>query len=77
VSGVTPRAGNEGVKLELNDQERRAVRRALAERKTLLIENAGDTTKTRATQRSAFLELAAISSALRKLLTRTSGGRVK
>jgi hypothetical protein len=53
--------------VELNDQERRAVARLLAERKTRLIERAGDTTQTPAARQSALLERAAISSVLRKL----------
>jgi hypothetical protein len=55
------------LKLELNDQERRAVSRALAERKARLVEQAGDTTQTQDARRSASLEVAAIISALRKL----------
>jgi hypothetical protein len=55
------------LKLELNDQERRAVTRSLAERKARLIEDAGDTTQTRTARRSALLELAATVSVLRKL----------
>jgi hypothetical protein len=64
---VRPRAEDGSLKLELNDQERRAVARSLAERKALLIETVGDTTQTRAVRRSAVLELAAIVSASRKL----------
>jgi hypothetical protein len=60
-------AGNDNVKLELNDQERRAVGRSLAERKARLIENAGDTTQPRAAKRSGSFELEAIASVLRKL----------
>jgi hypothetical protein len=55
------------LKVELNDQERWAVARLLAERKTRLIERAGDTTQTPAARQSALLERAAISSVLRKL----------
>jgi hypothetical protein len=55
------------LKLELNDQERRAVARSLAERKSRLIEDVGDTTKTFAARRSASLELSAIFSVLTKL----------
>jgi hypothetical protein len=61
------------LKLELNDQERRAVGRSLTERKARLIENAGDTTLSRADQRAASAELSAISSVLKKLLTNSSG----
>ena len=55
------------LKIELNDQERRALDKALVERKERLIENTGDTTQTRATQRAGLLELSAIASILRKL----------
>jgi hypothetical protein len=47
------------LKLELNDQERRAVGKSLVERKAHLIENSEDTTHTRATQRAGLLELSA------------------
>jgi hypothetical protein len=57
-------AGNDNVKLELNDQERRVVARALAERKSRLIEMAGDTTQPRAAKRSGLLELKVITSVL-------------
>jgi hypothetical protein len=63
------------VKLELDDQERRTVGRALAERKALLIETTGDMTQTRAARRSALLELAVIVSVQRKLLTHSFGVR--
>jgi hypothetical protein len=56
-----------GVKIELNDQERRALNRALVERRAHLIESTGDTTQTRARQRAGLLELSAIASILRKL----------
>jgi hypothetical protein len=59
--------GDSGLKIELNDQERRALGKALVERKALLIEHAGDTTQPRATQRAGLLELSAITSVLRKL----------
>ena len=59
--------GNSGLKIELNDQERRALGKALVDRKALLIEHAGDTTQPRATQRAGQLELSAIASVLRKL----------
>jgi hypothetical protein len=55
------------LKIELNDQERRALDKALVERKERLIENTGDTTQTRATQQAGLLELSAIASILRKL----------
>jgi hypothetical protein len=60
-------ARDNSLKLELNDQERRAVGKSLAERKARLIENAGDTTQPRAAKRSGSFELKAIASVLRKL----------
>ena len=59
--------GDSGMKIELNDQERRAFGKALVERKARLIEHAGDTTQPRATQRAGLLELSTIASVLRKL----------
>jgi hypothetical protein len=59
--------GDNGLKIELNDQERRALGKALVERKALLIEHAGDTTQPRATQLAKLLEVSAIASVLRKL----------
>ena len=59
--------GDSGLKIELNDQERRALGKALVERKALLIEHAGDTTQPRATQRAGLVELSTITSVLRKL----------
>jgi hypothetical protein len=55
------------LKIKLNDQERRALGRALVERRARLIESTGDTTQTRAAQRAGLLELSAIASVLRKL----------
>jgi hypothetical protein len=55
------------VKLDLNNQERRAVGKSLAERKARLIENAGDTTLPRSARRSGSREVEAIASILRKL----------
>jgi hypothetical protein len=55
------------LQLELNDQERRAVSKSLAERKARLTETVGDTTQLPAARRSASLELTAIASVLRKL----------
>jgi hypothetical protein len=73
-AGVFAQWAEDGsLKLELNDQERRAVARSLAERKSRLIESAGDTTQTRAARRSAMLELDAIVSVSRKL---RSGNRL-
>jgi hypothetical protein len=65
------------LKLELNDQERRAVNRSLVERKARLIENAGDTTLPHAAQQAASVELSAISSVLRKLHMSSSGSRAR
>ena len=59
--------GDSCLKIELSGQERRALGKALVERKALLIEHAGDTTQPRATQRAGLLELSAITSVLRKL----------
>jgi hypothetical protein len=64
---ATPPVGDSGLKIELNDQERRALGRALVERRARLIESTGDTTQTRARQRAGLLELSAIASVLRKL----------
>jgi hypothetical protein len=55
------------LKFDIDGQERRAVGKALVERRRRLIENAEDTTQPRAGKRSALLELAAIKSVLRKL----------
>ena len=63
------------MKLELDDQERRAVGKSLIERRGSLIENAGDTTLPRAAKRSALLELATIKSVLRKLRGNDRRGR--
>jgi hypothetical protein len=52
---------------KLEDQERRALGRALVERRARLIESTGDSTQTRARQRAGLLELSAIASVLRKL----------
>jgi hypothetical protein len=54
-------------KLELDDQERRAVGKSLAERKARLIEDAEDTTRSPVAPRSAMLELSVIGSILGKL----------
>jgi hypothetical protein len=56
-----------GLKLELDSQERRAVGKSLVERRGRLIEKAEDTTQPRAAKRSALRELTAIKSVLRKL----------
>jgi hypothetical protein len=64
------------LKLELDDQERRAVGKALVERRGRLIENAEDTTQARAAKWSGLLELAAITSVLRKLRSNDRRGRL-
>jgi hypothetical protein len=66
-AGGEATARGKGLNIELNDQERRAVGRALVERRAGLIESTGDTTQARATQRAGLLELSAIVSVLRKL----------
>ena len=63
---ITLRAGGH-LKLEIDDRERRAIDRSLAERRSHLIENAGDTTLAPARRRADLRELSAIASALRKL----------
>ena len=67
------------MKIELDGQERRTVRKSLAERRRRLIEHAEDTTQTRAAQRSALRELVTIKSVLRKVRAdtdiRTRSGR--
>ena len=58
------------MKIELNDQERRAVGRLLAERKALLIEMTEDTTQPDSARRSGSIELSVIESILGKLSLR-------
>ena len=55
------------LKLEIDDLERRAIERSLAERRSRLIEKAGDTTLSPARRQTSYRELSAIASALRKL----------
>jgi hypothetical protein len=55
------------LKLDLDDEERRAIVRSLVERKARLIENIEDTARNPAARRSGSLELTAIASVLRKL----------
>ena len=55
------------MKLEIDDLERRAIERSLVERRSRLIEKAGDTTLTPARRQASYRELSAIASALRKL----------
>jgi hypothetical protein len=55
------------LKLEIDDLERRAIERSLVERRSRLIEKAGDTTLTPARRQASYRELSANASALRKL----------
>ena len=58
------------MKIELDNQERRAVGRLLLERKALLIEITEDTTQPDAARRAGLIELLVIASILRKLRLR-------
>jgi hypothetical protein len=58
------------LELEIDDLERRAIEKSLAERRLHLIEKAEDTTLTLARRQAGFRELSAITSALRKLSRR-------
>ena len=58
------------LKIELNDQERRAVGRLLTERKALLIEMTEDTTQPDWARRSGSIELSVLESILGKLFLR-------
>jgi hypothetical protein len=60
------------LELEIDDLERRAIEKSLAERRSLLIERAEDTTLTPARRRAGIRELSAIASAMRKLRLRTT-----
>ena len=62
------------MKLEIDDLERRAIERSLAERRSRLIEMAGDTTLTPARRQASYRELSAIASALRKLRRQIRSG---
>jgi hypothetical protein len=55
------------LKLEIDDRERRAIERSLAERWSRLIEKIEDTTLTPARRRASLRELSAIASVRRKL----------
>ena len=55
------------MELEIDDLERRAIEKSLAERRSRLIEKAGDTTLTPARRQASYRELSAIASALPKL----------
>jgi hypothetical protein len=58
------------LKIELNDQERRAVGGLLTERKSLLIETTEDTTQPDGVRRAGSIELSVVESILRKLCLR-------
>jgi hypothetical protein len=60
------------LKIELDEQERRAVSKSLAERKGRLIENVEDSTQSRVSRRSGLLEIKAIASVLRKLRSKVA-----
>ena len=64
------------MKLEIDDLEQRAIERSLAERRSRLIEKAGDTTLTPARRQASCRELSAIASALRKLRLGVSERRI-
>jgi hypothetical protein len=55
------------LELEIDDHERRAIKRSLVARRSRLIETAEDTTLTPARRRKDLRELSAIASVLRKL----------
>ena len=59
---VEARTEDSCLKIELDDQERRTLGRALVERRARLIETTGDTVQPRASQRAGLLELLAIAS---------------
>ena len=58
------------MKIELNDQERRAVGRLLTERKARLIETTEDTTQPDAERRAGLFELLVLASILGRLRLR-------
>jgi hypothetical protein len=58
------------LKIELNDQERRAVGRLLTERKARLIETTEDTTQPDAKRRAGLFELLVLASVLGRLRLR-------
>jgi hypothetical protein len=69
---MSPTVGNrqepgDPLKIELNDQERRAVGRLLTERKALLIEITEDTTQPDRARRAGLIELLTIASVIGKL----------
>jgi hypothetical protein len=55
------------LKLEIDDLERRAIERSLAEQRSRLIEKVEDTTLTPARRRASLRELSVIASVLRNL----------
>jgi hypothetical protein len=59
--------GRGHLKLEIDDRERRAIDRSLVERRSHLIEKAGDTTLASARRRADLRDRSAIASALQKL----------
>jgi hypothetical protein len=63
------------LKIELNDQERRAVGRLLTERKALLIEITEDTTRPDSARRAGLFELLTIASVIGKLRRAMSRNR--
>jgi hypothetical protein len=63
-------AGDNLLEIELNDQERRAVGRVLAERRALLIETTEDTTQPDSARHAGSIELSVIESILAKLCLR-------
>lgn len=64
---MTTARGRGHLKLEIDDLERRVIEMSLAERRSRLIEKAGDTTLTPARRQASYRELSANASALRKL----------
>ena len=68
--------GDNLLEIELNDQERRAVGRLLAERKARLVEITEDTTEPDSARRTGLIELLTIVSVINKLrLRRDIGNR--
>ena len=62
------------MELEIDDHERRAIERSLAERRSRLIEKTEDTTLTLARRQAALSELSGIASVMRKLRRRIRCG---
>ena len=59
------------MELEIDDHERRTIKRSLVARRSRLIEKTEDTTLTTARRQAGFRELLVIGSVLRKLRLRT------